>query len=160
MDRMRTPVPIVALGLALLGLLPGCASAPVVDRKVESSRLVEAPAAEIAPRITRFLQRRNIGVVRATPGLIQGLQRPLANADWARCPTVHVRDPEGERRRRAELLDLHLELDVALERLSGRTLVSVEPAFIGTYHNSFTNLTFERRCGSSQQLERALLGAI
>ena len=146
----------------LAAILAGCASAPDTDQKVETSRIVRSTPAELVPRITAFLERQEIEVTRADPqaGLVRAEQQPLRTAEWAECGPVYVRDSEGERRRQADLLDRRLELDVLLDRLSGQTLVSVRPAFTGTFHNSFTNLDFEAPCASTRQLDRALLDAL
>ncbi|HEX6144555.1 MAG TPA: hypothetical protein VFZ01_17685 [Geminicoccaceae bacterium] len=160
---MRTPSSICwwATACAVL-LLAGCATRPPPEQTIETTRTVSAPPAEIAPRVADFLERRGIDDVRVAPdrSLVVGTQRPLEAEDWADCPTVRVRDPEGERRRRADPLSRRLDLEVTLERQGGRTLVAVQPVFIQTMRDSFTNTTFEARCASSGRLERALLGAV
>ena len=157
---MRTG-PLATL-IGLTALLAGCASAPATEQKIETSRMVQDAPSELVPRITAFLDQQGIEVRRADPdaGLVQGEQRPLERSDWTSCGPVYVRDTDGERRRQAELRGRRLELDVVLDRLSSQTLVTVRPAFIGTFHNSFTNRDFDARCPSSQRLERALLEAL
>lgn len=152
----------VAILLGLGAILAACASGPATERRIEASRIVSRTPEALVPRIVTVLERRQIDVLRADPGRgrVEGAQQPLADPAWANCEPFYVRDTEGERRRQAAVLDRRLELTVILERLSGQqTLVTVRPAFIGTFHNSFTNSDVEAPCASSEQLERALLEA-
>jgi hypothetical protein len=148
---------IVVLACGLMS----CA-VPAVDRNVETSRIFSRTPASLVPGIEESMRSQNIEVTGVGPNqtVVKGRQRPIQESDWVDCSSVHVRDTEGERRRRAPLRDLRLELDVTLDRLNRETLVTISPTFIGTFHNSFKNRVFESRCRSTGQLEPALLNGL
>jgi hypothetical protein len=151
---------LAALAAALL--LGACTVSQPPERPVVSSRTFAADRTVVMQKVVGFLERSGLRVLGAdrSTGLIRAAERPLEVADWAACPRLTVTDSDGERSRRAEPLRVDLALDVVVERLGGRTVVTVRPAFVQTSRNSFTNLTFENRCGSSGRLERAILAAI
>lgn len=148
--------------LAAALLLAACTAAQQPDRPAVSSRTFDADRMVVMQRLVGFLERRGLQVLSAdrSSGLIRAAERPLEVVDWAACPRLTVRDSDGDRRRGAEPLRVDLTLDVVVERVGGRTVVTARPAFVQTSRNSFTNLTFKTRCGSTGRLERALFAAI
>jgi hypothetical protein len=152
----------IVVPLLLIALAGACASPPTPPPPVQNTRTVDADRTGVIERASGFLDRRGIGPVSVDQemGTLVAGPASVTSDEWARCPDVRVRDPEGERRRAADRVSRSAKVLVDTKRQGGRTLVTVTPTFSQTLHNSFTNSTFERPCATTGRLERAVLDAL
>jgi hypothetical protein len=152
-------VSVVLLVLAL----SGCATEPQPrPREVGVSRVYAMSQDALIARLREVLAGYQIepGSYDPATGTLRAARRDLGQTGWAICQPLRVRDPDGERLRKAEPLRLDLDLGVQIEGVDGSSRVTLRPVFVETNLNSFTNLEVTHSCRSTGTLERDLLGAL
>jgi len=147
----------------LLGLLvlAGCVT-PEPPRPASVTQTVAAPPAVVSERLREALRAEGMTVSTGADGRVVRGELPALQPDspWAVCQRVHVRDPDGERLRLADPERLDVQLRAELVPADGATALTLDPVFVQTLRNSFTNLTFTRRCRSAGALERTIFRAL
>jgi hypothetical protein len=152
------------LTVALLAVaLVGCTTQPQPrPQEVGVSRVYAMNEEALIVRLREVLASYQIepGVYDPATGTLRAGRRDLGQTSWAICQPLRVRDPDGERLREAEPLRLDVELAVRLEDVDSGTQVTLQPDFIETNLDSFTNLEVTHRCRSTGAIERDILGAL
>jgi hypothetical protein len=155
----RRPAALAAAAALATVLLAACATAPPTPPP-PSGTTVAAPADEVRDRIERAM--RELGLApEATPGGLRAGFRGGTADRWSACPRLLVEDrTEGfPRSDWASPQAREGAVTVGLSPAGEQTIVTVSGRFEATYTDRFRNLPVSGRCGSTGELERALLGA-
>jgi hypothetical protein len=148
--------PIAALCVAALAT--ACAATPPAP-PIETTRTVAGAPDEVRARLQSAAG--GLGLTAQVERDALRLTRSGAPVDWADCPTMIVRNNDGEAVRvdfaapQARMADVH----VSLTPVAGGTAVAVSTGFTATYRDVYRNLPRTGPCTSAGLLERALLDA-
>jgi hypothetical protein len=152
------------LTLGLLALtLAGCATQPQPrPQEVGVSRVYAMSEDALVVRLREVLASYQIepGAYDPVTGTLRAGRHDLGQTTWAICQPLRVRDPDGERLREAEPLRLDVDIAIQLEQASNGTQVTLQPDFVETNLDSFTNREVTHRCRSTGAIERDILGAL